>query len=266
MILLTKRYQNRSLARAFSVIDLFDGTLDKLTAKEIADRLRLTVGGLYPTLYNLTSYGYLVRDKNKRYSLGLKFLECANQLLRQLDVRAEAQMPLRKLSQVYDSSTHLSILYGWEVIHLYVESVRPSVIFREAVGTRIPAYCTGVGKALLAHLDDESLHQYLLTIPLKRLTMNTIVEPDVLQEELAQIRSSGVAFDRGEFHEDVRCVAAPVFDYQGKGIAAISLSMLKSSFCEEEVEVIASYVSETALEISRRIGFIPGQTKGGSER
>ncbi len=248
-------YENRSLDRAFSTIDLFNEETEKLTASQIAKRFGLTLGGIYPTLYNLTRLGYLARDAAKKYSLGLKFLERANLLLHHLDLRDKAKSPLKDLSRVYDANTRLSILYGWEVMHLHLETKHRRVISRESVGERIPAYCSGLGKVLLAYLDEDSLSDYLKAIQLVPLTSKTIIYLEELKSELANVRKKGFAFDKGEFHKDVRCIAAPVRSYQGEVIAAVSISMPRSKFAKQAVSKVIEDVKNRASCISRSMGF-----------
>jgi len=254
---LAERYINKSLEKALSVIELFDAKAEELSATEIARRLGTTPGVLYPTLYTLEKHSYLERDGNKKYSLGLKFLERGNLILHQLDLREKAKPYLRELADTYNVNAHLAVLYGWKVMYLHREEGYPSVIIKEVVGQRVPAYCTALGKVLLASLDEEELDDFLAEEELKQLTRSTITNPEILKEELRKVRDQGFAIDNEEFHEGNICIAAPIRDYQGKAIAAMSISISKGRFSDKHSgDLYIKEIKNAALNISRNLGFL----------
>jgi DNA-binding IclR family transcriptional regulator len=263
-MVMSKSYENRSLERAFRVLSVFNETTARLNATQIAREVGLTLGSLYPTLYNLVKHGYLARDEDKKYSLGLRFLERANVILRQAELRGSAAEIVRQLSVAYAVTTHFSAWYGREVMHVYVEGAYSSVIVMESIGQRLPAYCCAVGKVLLAHLGPEALESYLDAVPLAAMTQSTITDPKVLRKELLSIRRQGFAVDSGEFHEDVRCVAAPVRNYRDEVFAAISMSFSKSRFEAWGLERLSDAVAQAAQSASARFGFRVRGDEGGA--
>lgn len=242
---------------------MFTSDVVKASGTDIARVLELPLSKLYPTLHNLTAEGYLRKDENKKYSLGLRILEKANFVLQSIDVRRIAKPYLRALSQKYKSNSHLSVLYGYNVMHVELQHILPSVIHGESVGTAVPAYCTAVGKALLAFQGASAIDAYVEMEHLKRRTDHTIVEPVSFRRELEGVRRDGYALDRGEYHEQIRCVAAPVRGYDGEVVAAVGISVHREVRNRDLKAMITPDVVEAALRISMALGLAGPQ--GGEE-
>lgn len=258
-----ERYINKSLQKAFCVLDLFGPNVERLSATEIARRLGTVPGVIYPILYTLERYGYLERDGNKKYSLGLKFLERGNLILQQLDLRDKAKPYLKELANTYNVNAHLAVLYDWKVMYLHREEGYPSVIIKEVVGQRVPAYCTALGKVLLASLEERDLEAYLAQEELKPLTPKTISDPLRLREELKRVREQGYAIDDEEFHKGNMCIATPVRNHLGKTLGAISISFLKERFADERTRgSLIAQVVNIAFRISRELGYSEGTICG----
>ena len=251
-----ERYVNKSLARALRVLDLFTDRDCELTATEIANRLDTLSGTVFATLCTLERAGYLVRDTNKRYSLGLKLLERANLVLGRMDLRSAAQQALRGIALKHKVNAHLAVLYGHEVMYLHREEGYPSVILKEVVGTRVPAYCTALGKILLSGLDEQTLGSYLNDVKLESLTAFTISDPERLRGEVKLAREQGYAVDNEEFHEGSLCLAAPVRDYRGEIIAAASLSIAKTLAAGGQLSRFVDVIRDAANQISRELGHV----------
>ena len=253
-----ERYVNKSLQRALRVIDVFTPDAKELSATEIASALETLPGTLYPTLATLERTGYLVRDDHKRYSLGLKLLERANLVLSRFDLRAAAQPHLMKVASEQNVNTHLAVLYDTSVMYLHREEGYPSVIIHEVVGQRAPAYCTALGKVFLASFTEDRLNAYFAETELVPLTPFTITEPIRLKGELMAVAEQGYAVDNEEFHEGSLCVAAPVLDFQGKTIAAASLSVAKSIVAGGHLQRFVDSIRSCAGQISTDLGYDGG--------
>jgi DNA-binding IclR family transcriptional regulator len=122
------------------------------------------------------------------------------------------------------------------------------------MGGRVPASCTAVGKALLAHLP-EAERSRLLRKGLAKLTPRSITEPHVLANQLDQIRASGVAFEAGESNPDVSCVAAPIRDHTGAVVAALSISVPDMRWNQRSPAEWAAFASEGAEQLSAELGY-----------
>lgn len=248
------RYINQSIKKAFSVVDLFHSENPKLSTTEIANELDLLPGSIYPILYTLKEMGYLKKDGNKNYTLGLKFLEKSNVILESLDLRDTANPYLRKLATSLEGNAHLALLHNYEVLYLEREEGSPGVTINEIVGHKVPAYCTALGKMLLTNLNQEELQNYLRQVQLKKRGPNTITDPSELKTELSQIEQKGFSVDNEEFHDHLLAVAAPVKNYKNEVTAAISVSFPKSKFPKLDIDEPVRRIKESAGKISRKLG------------
>lgn len=251
------RYNSTSLARALTILDLFEPGTPTLTATQIARSLRVRPGSLYPALSTLERFGYLERRPDKRFRLGLKLLERGHTILLHLDLYERARPALRQLAQALSANAHLAVLHQGQVLYLGREEAAPSAVFPSIVGRLVPAYCTALGKVLLAHLPPGERRHLLAGRPLERRTPRTITSLRRLEVELAGVLARGYAVDNEELHEGVVCVAAPIRDHAGGVMAAISVSLLKARVTEARIEKIAQEVVRTAAIISGAMGYRP---------
>jgi DNA-binding IclR family transcriptional regulator len=169
-----------------------------------------------------------------------------------------AEPLLIELWQNSQETVHLGVLNDGEV--LYVEKLESPHTIRmySEIGRRAPLHCTGLGKALLANLPAEEIEQVIEQRGLRRYTENTLVNRADLFEEMAAIRFRGAAFDNEEHEKSVRCVAAPVYDAQGRVIAAISIAGPAFRMTPERQKDLVPYVVEASQRISRRLGYGAG--------
>ena len=247
-----------SLAKALGVLDLFNGEGRGLTLTEVARAMGTRPGSIYPIVHTLQRFGYLDRDpETKRYRLGLKILAQAHHILASLDIRDQAKPVLRRLARELEANAHLAILYEDDVLYLDREEAAPSVVIPSAIGRRVPAHCTALGKVLLAH-DPEVTARVVARVPLPALTPRTLTDPEVIRWELDGVVARGYAVDWEEFHEGNVCVAAPVRNYRGRVVAAISVSLMKSRLTRDPLEPFTRAVVNGAQEISAAMGYETG--------
>lgn len=249
------KYQNKSLFKALSIVDMFNSDTEQLSASKIAENLDTSPGSIYPTLYTLEKFGYLERNGNKKYTLGLRFLEKGNLILNRLDLREIAKPYLRKLADNFRGNAHLAVFYEFKVMYLHREEGFPSVTIQDIVGRRVPAYCTALGKVLLAHLSPPRLEEYLNTEELEPLTANTITQKDKLKEELKKVRKRGFAVDDEEFSEGNLCIAVPIQDFRGDVNSSISVSLPRSRYKKSEITEVSNPIRTAGRKISRELGF-----------
>ncbi len=251
----TPRYYATSLARALSILDLFEPSTPSLSATQIARSLRVRPGSLYPALSTLERFGYLERRPDKRFRLGLKLLERGHTILQSLDMYERARPALRDLARALSANAHLAVLHQGQVLYLGREEAAPSAVFPSIVGRLVPAHCTALGKVLLAHRTPVERRQLLVARPLERRTPRTITSLRRLEVELAAILTRGFAVDHEELNEGVVCVAAPIRDHTGVVVAAISVSLLKARVTEARLEKIAQEAIRTAAIVSGAMGY-----------
>jgi DNA-binding IclR family transcriptional regulator len=172
-----------------------------------------------------------------------------------LDLVREAQDVARDVAAACDEAVHVAVLDGASVIYLVkVDSSHP-VRMVSAVGRRLPAHCTAVGKMLLSSLDPTDLDALLLAGDLPGMTPESITEPDRLRAELDRVRAQDVAVDDGESDSAVRCVGAPVRDHTGRTIAAMSVSAPVIRWTPAAHAEWTRLVRAGAAALSTRLGY-----------
>jgi DNA-binding IclR family transcriptional regulator len=169
-------------------------------------------------------------------------------------IAAEARPFLRDLMLRTGLRAHLAMYRGGGVV--YIDRVDNAATLNQFVpiGRRAHAHATGLGKALLAHASEDELAAFLAHNDLRKFTPTTLSDAGALRDELAAVRRRGFALDRGESHADTRCVAAPVFDYTGRAIAAISVAGMANEV-EPRSSDLAQIVMELAGAISQQFGY-----------
>lgn len=238
-----------------SILESFVDTRSELSLAQIADRTGLSTSTTYRLVTNLIRLGYLSPNGRSDYRLGTSVLRLAGAVLTQLDLRQKAASALEGLRDETKETVHLATIDGQRIIYLdKLEGLYAIGMTGSRVGKTAPAYCTALGKVMIA-LGDESQWTRILRADLKPQTRRSITDPAKLKSELYRIREQGYALDWGEYEADVRCVAAPVHDHSGRVVAAISVS---GPFQRMEPEIesgrIVPRVVAAAGEISKSLG------------
>ncbi|MGB9799960.1 MAG: IclR family transcriptional regulator [Thermanaerothrix sp.] len=252
------RYNVRVLDRAINILlTLADGK--PRTLQEVSDAISLSPSTTFRLLATLSCYKFVQKDALGRYSLGLTCLELARAYYESNDLRKVALPELEALRDEVKETVHLAILEGTEVVYLEkLPGLHAIGLMGSRVGGRAPAYCTGLGKVLLAHLKAEEIEDFLRKQPLAPFTEKTITNPETLKCELEQIRKMGYALDRGEHEAEVRCVAVPIFDMHGAVVAAISISGPAGRMEPLDANLgLIERACQAARAISEKLGFRP---------
>ena len=248
------------LEKGLKLLEELAQSAEGKSAVELAELLGIHKTSVYRYLNTLLEMGYIRTDGNGVYHLGNKILELGSHMLRRMPLREVAHPFLVKLSAETQKTVHLCVLDGAEVVYLdKVESQRSLPIISR-IGSRAPAYCTGVGKALLSTLPTDQVLELLKRTPLVKRTENTITDPMKLLDELKLTRERGYAIDDGEHEEGIKCFAAPIKDFSGETVGAISITGLKREFEDsEESDRLLNTVVKGAKDISLALGHIGGR-------
>ncbi len=240
------------LARAFALLDTLAAQQEPASLKDISDRTGLHPSTAHRILNDLTLGRFVDRPQAGTYRLGMRLLELGNLVKERLDVREAALGPMRDLHKLTQNAVNLSVRQGDEII--YVEraySERSGMQVVRTVGGRAPLHLTSVGKLFLAHDDSTRVRAYAARTGLTGHTRNSITDIARLERELAQVRATGVARDDEELELGVRCVAASIFDDQGKLVAGLSIS----APADRLEEGWSERVRATAAQISAALGY-----------
>ena len=240
------------LERSFALLDLLASHQEPVSLKEISARTGLHPSTAHRILNDLTIGRLVDRPQAGTYRLGMRLLELGNLVKQRLDVREAALGPMRELHKLTHQAVNLSMRQGDEII--YVErsySERSGMQVVRTVGGRAPLHLTSVGKLFLAHDEPARVRSYAVRTGLTGHTRNSITDVQRLERELAQVRATGVARDDEELELGVRCMAAGIFDDQGKLLAGLSISAPAGRLEEPWLERVRA----TAGQISSALGY-----------
>jgi DNA-binding IclR family transcriptional regulator len=253
------KFYVQSIDRAFSIVDEISKVNDRgLSLSEIAETIQLPVSTVYRILQNLVAWQYLVEKDNGNYVLGFTFLTYGNIVKENLTLRNYAKKFMEQLNQETKETIYLSILDQRNGDIIYIDKVESqrNIKLAAGVGSRNYIHSTANGKCLVSKLSNDKIREILSIKGLPALTDKTITDPAVFLAEVAEVRKAGYAIDDLENEIGVRCVAAPIRDYSGSVVAAISISGVEQNMSIEILQTAyIQLVKETALSISRRLGY-----------
>ena len=252
------RYLINSILRAGSILKCFSRGKGAFRMSQISAQVGLDRSTTYRILLSLEKCGLVEKDpRTGEYSLGPAALEIGSAFLGRIDLIQIAKPIMADLALKAQETVNLAVLSETEILYIdKVDSPR-SVGVMSKVGQRNPVYCTSLGKTLLAFQPEERQARILKAIEFKSLTPNTITSKKKLIQELQAIRKQGYALDRREIEEDVECISAPIMDYQGAAVAAVSISGPQRKIGTPQEKEFIGAVVETAAQISAKLGFQP---------
>ncbi len=245
------RYFISSLSKGLSVLQAFAEAGHPLTLSEIANALGANNTTATRLCYTLTELGFIQKDGQRRYHLTPKILTLGHSYISGLAWKEVAQYYLESLFKEVQETVNLSILEGVEMIYLIRIRKRKYLPFDVRIGTRLPVYCTAMGKVLMAMGPPKKNQSILKRLKFKPLTAHTIIRLDKFLEELGKVRKKGYAINDEELTVGNRAVAAPVLDRQGYAVAAINIAVPTTEYSRSQMEkTLAPQVMRTAHEIS----------------
>jgi DNA-binding IclR family transcriptional regulator len=249
-------YPIKVLDKSLSVLEILLKKGSSMNMIELSEKLGFYPSTIHRILDTLKHWGYVEQDPHtQKYQLGLKALELGMAKLHQMDLVREATPYLKELVKQCNETVHLGVLEEGEVLYLAKEESSQTIRMISYVGKRAPLHCTALGKVLLTYLSTEERKKILGEKVLPRFTENTITDRRELEKELSKVREQGFALDREENEKDVRCVAAPIRNYQGEVIAAISISSPIFRIDKNAQNDLKKALIETSKNISMRLGY-----------
>lgn len=245
----------KSLAKALNILSCFTIQEPILGVTELANRIGVTKSNIHNILSTFTSMGYLQRLPDGRYTLGLKILEYAFIINQNLGYPNAVYDILVETASRTGEIVYFGLPYGTNVLYLYVAHPADQLgvlPYRDILGETAPFYCTGIGKAILAHMPEE---EWLSHIPEERTKYqpNTVTDLDGILEELRITRRRGYSIDNGERDPNIRCVGVPVYNAAGQLVAGVSTSGPSVSMTDEKLLECAGILQNAALKMRERI-------------
>jgi len=244
-----------TVAKAIYIVEILASRADVgISLSDLSSLINMPKSSTHRYLGTLQELGFAERRDGDRYSLGAKVIEIAGAFLAKSDLRNESQMVMNELAEKTGETIHLAVPSAREVVYIAKIESPHALGMSSHIGTRLPMYCTSLGKAILAFSNPE-LVEAVLSDDLKARTAHTKTSPNALRAELVNIRSQGFALDDEENEPGIRCVGAPVLDYTGKAIAAISISGPSERLTLERAMELGPLVWESTQRVSKRWGY-----------
>jgi DNA-binding IclR family transcriptional regulator len=244
----------QTIQKAGELLALYDREHADWGVREVALKLKMAKSSTHDLMASLAQLGFLNKTENNRYRLGWRLVTLSETLLATTELLREARPVMEELAAQYQETIHLAVLDDTQAV--YVDKLEGKQAVRvelTTLGARLYAHCSALGKVLLAYCSDAEVKRIIRTAGLPRFTPNTITEEAELEQALAKIRKQGYAYDLEEILADLCCVAAPIYNYAGQVIAAISMSLPAYRFRRSQTEYREAVV-RTAKIISERLG------------
>ena len=237
-------FSTPSLDRALAVLRCLGGASAGLTLSEIASKLGLSVNFVYRVTQSLVAHGYVVRDAEKRFSIGAQMLALCQPVVDDVPL-AEAALPaMRWLSEQTGEAAHLGIISGHEGIVLERVIGKALIKFYVERGTRFPLHTSGPGKVMLAFMPDAERDEVIAGMKFERFQPWTISNRKDFLKCLDDVRNKGWAVDAGEHLEGHHCLGAPILDADGNAIASLWISGPSQRLSEERLVKLAPVVKK----------------------
>ncbi|MCG6894199.1 MAG: IclR family transcriptional regulator [Desulfobacteraceae bacterium] len=242
-----------SLAKGIRVLELL-AEKQALTVSEVARHLELNRAGSHRFLATLRELGYVDKDEDGRYHLTFRVLELGMAVANRFEIHRIVRPYLQELSLAFNETVNLGHFDGGDILHLDKIDSKEILRMDSPIGSRAPAYCTALGKAVLAFLPEEEFEKFLKQVRCKAFGPNTITSRRGLRAEIQKVRRRGYAVDDEEMASGLRCVAAPVFDHTGGCRYAISVSGPSFRLTPERIETIQPRLRDICRRISGKLG------------
>jgi DNA-binding IclR family transcriptional regulator len=251
------RYSVHSLELGLRILETFDrDAVDEMSLSEMARRIGVTRSSAFRLVHTLQRLGYLEReDETKNYRLGARVMSLGYSFLASKDIAELARPDLERLRAETRCSTHLGILDGAEVVYIARFAAHQPVSATIAVGARLPAHATTMGRIILAHLPDAYLNDHFGGRPLARFGPQTPGTLDELRAVLAADRRRGYALSHSNFEAGIASIAAPVYGVKGDVAAAINVSTPENAIDAQRFDTV---VCDALLAAARRISALTG--------
>ena len=250
-----------SVERVFTLLELLGAGDESLGISELARRSELPVGTVHRLLATLNQLGYVEQDlETRKYALGIRFLHLRGAVAKRLKLGEQAMPIMKALMRRVNETVHLAVLSEGEIVYIdRIEGFQTQNMYTQ-IGKRGPVHCTALGKTLLAYLPEAAVDQVIATRGLARYTSRTLTTAAALKQDLSLIRQRGYAIDDLESDLSVRCLAAPIRDYGGRVVAALSISGPASHIRPERDAELVKEVSWAAHQISAGLGYLDSKS------
>jgi DNA-binding IclR family transcriptional regulator len=248
-----KPVKNNLVRHAFAILQAFRGSEDWLTSRELSQRARLPKSTGHRLILTLEELGAVVRGPHGRYRSGMLLVSLSHNVAIAELLREVSQKIMHELAGRLHLTVHLGALEEGMVTYIAKVSTPSAFPPYTRVGSKLEAYCSGLGKVLLAALRPEQIENFMLDGDLVALTPYTITDRARLCAELEHVRQQGYAVDDREYQANMRCIAVPVYDGEARVVAALSVTAESEKLPPDEQRQISNDLIVAAAQITQRL-------------
>src|SRR5258705_1648755 len=249
------RYVVRSVTRALDLLIVLSNQNGPMGLADLADHTGLNPSTAFRLLESMRTRGFVRQaGGGNGYQLGSMVVDLGSAFLRSVSIWDYARDLADQLAEDLSETASVGVLDRSQVLYIAIARGQRELGIQSQSGTRHPAYCTALGKALMADLTWDETEEILDSEPMVRLTPTTIVDKAAMRAELAAVAARGYAVDDEERNAHVVCIAAPITDHTGRSVAALSVSGPAFRMREHGIDNVARRVTVRAAEASARMG------------
>lgn len=246
----------KSILKAFQIIEELD-KFGELSIGELSQMLSMDKATVHRLINTIKAAGYIVQNPcTRKYSNSIKLFTIGNRIIERTGLKEIARPYLEAVAEETKETINLSMHSDNQIVYVdKIESESPIKVGIK-IGTALPMYCTGMGKAILAFLSDQERNEIIENTSFEKRTSKTVSSKEMLFEQLEFVQINGYAKDAEEFVDGLISFAAPIFDFRNKPVAAISISMPKLRYCEKKHrQYYVNLVKNTAMTLSKALGY-----------
>lgn len=247
--------KNKTVVRSMDILNLFVDH-SALSFNEIVELSGIPKTSVYRMVLSLEEMGFLDKETDGKYSLGLLFLQFGHLVSERLDIRKMALPIMQRLHHEVGEAVNLIVQDGKEALYVEKLDTKQPVRLFTAIGRRSPLYAGACSRIILSFLPEDEREQYLGEIELKPIASGTITDKEELLHVLEESQKMRYTVSYSELQDYSAAVAAPIFNHNGRIIAGISIAGLDVNYQQERLPYLVEKVKGAAQEISRKFGYI----------
>ena len=248
----------KSSDRTLAILELLTEHAAGLTLTEIQQKLELPKSSTYTLLTTMTARGFLEQDASRRYRVGIRLWQAGKAYVAAADLEATAVPYMEAVRDALNETVQLATLDGTDNVYVGKVDSRQQLRLESRVGVRLPAYATGIGKALLTMLDDDEIKARFADVHFVRYTPQTITSVSRLLATVRDARARGHAEDHGEYTPGVFCIAMPIHNDGAARLTAMSVSIPEArktpSLIKRTIEGLRSATEQLSLRLGHPTG------------
>lgn len=247
----------QSIDRVLDILEVLSAAPQGLALSDLAAATSLHASTAHRLLASLASRGYVRKDpESGKYRLTLRLYEISRRVSTVLDLFSASKPLLEALANDVKEIVHLVERDGSDVVYLHkFEPLLRPISITSSVGLHNPMYCTGVGKSIMAYLPEKDALSIWNDTQVIQFTPKTITTWEALQEDLSHVRERGYAIDDEEHDLGVRCIAAPIYNWNGTPVGAMSISGPVARITPDAIDEFSPKLINTAEKISELMGW-----------